>query len=65
MVAMQKATHKTLLISPILQFTRDTKALTEEKWYKLEAENNSLSPTFMFSIYPQKIPWLKFRLSQK
>lgn len=68
LVAMQKAKHKTLLISEILLFTWNTKALREEKRYKIQAENDSLSPTFIFSTYPptpQKIAWLKFHLAQK
>lgn len=36
-----------------------------KKRYKLEAENDSLSPTFTFNIYPPKIAWLKFHLAQK
>lgn len=64
-VAMQKATYKTLLTSGILQFGWDTKALTDEKRYKLEAENDSVSPSFIFSVYPPKTAWLKFHLAQK
>lgn len=49
---MQKATHQTLLTSGILQFTWDTKALTEVQGTNSEVENDS--PTFIFGIYPEK-----------
>lgn len=64
MIAMQKATHKTLLTTEILQLTWNSKALTQRKKVQIKSWKWQLKSTFIFSIYPPKIAFLKFHLAQ-